>query len=116
MPRSILSLLALAGLSVAGGAQAADVTLNFSFSNAAASASGQLTYDTSKVDAVSGGFAVTKITGVFSDTALGLSNVAITGLVPAAGGLGKGAPFPDAFSLFPSPAESSRPASQKRPG
>ena len=80
----------------------ADVTVDFHFSGGGINTSGTLTYDPSMADAISGGFAVTGITGVFSDSNIGITNDPISGLVASTGNATPAgtAPFPTAMSYF----------------
>lgn len=73
---------------------------SYSFSGSGVSASGYFTYEASTVvgDPV-GAYTITGIDGTFSDSNLGLVDVAITGLVPIAPLTPpKDAPFPGSFS------------------
>lgn len=54
---------------------------NFSFNGGGLSASGQVTISNAAVAGVPGAYQVTGISGTFSDSNLGISDVAITGLV-----------------------------------
>ncbi|MDR3618911.1 MAG: PEP-CTERM sorting domain-containing protein [Paludisphaera borealis] len=86
---------------ISGPMALADVT-SFKFSGAGVSGTALLTFGPNTVMGdPSGSFAITDISGTFSDSNLGLSNVAITGLVPIDPvNPPKDAPFPASFSSF----------------
>lgn len=101
MKRSMLVALVGVVVSTSGSAALADTTF-FGFSGGTVSGSGILTYGPSSITHdPSGAFAVTGITGTFSDSSLGLSNLSITGLV-AINPVSPypGTPFPGSFSSF----------------
>ena len=106
MRNKILAALPLVGALMLTQQAQADTTINFSFSGGGVSASGALTYDPSSSDGISGGNPITSISGVFSDSTLGLSDVAITGLVPptnpntAPARLAGTSPYPVAMRYF----------------
>jgi hypothetical protein len=76
----VASTLAVAVALVAAPAAKAD-TYSFSVSGGTMTANGIITFDrTTPVPGVPGGYQVTGITGTFSDSSVGLSNAAITGL------------------------------------
>ncbi|QEH35546.1 hypothetical protein OJF2_40990 [Aquisphaera giovannonii] len=104
MKQHLLAVAVVVGLVATGSASRAG-TWDFRFSGAGISGSGQLTYgpDTVLGDPV-GAFAITGMTGLFSDSTLGLTDVAITGVVPIAPlAVPKDAPFPASFSTYPAP-------------
>lgn len=76
----ILSALLVLATSVALAPAARADSYNFSFSGGSMSGSGVLTYSNTAVPGVPGAYQVTGISGTFSDSNLGLSNAAITGL------------------------------------
>ena len=76
--RVISSVFACAVLAVAPAAHADSYA--FSFSGGGLSGSGVITYSSTPVPGVPGGYQVTGITGTFSDANAGLSNAAITGV------------------------------------
>jgi hypothetical protein len=80
----------------------ADVKVDFSFSGDGVSASGVLTYDPTLIDPISGGAAITGISGIFSDSNIGISDATITGLFPSTGNAGPAgtSPFPTAMSYY----------------
>ena len=84
------------------GLEAHASNIGFSFTGNGISGGGVLTYDPTSPDSISGGLPVTGFTGIFSDSNISISNVAITGLValnpisPA-----YGPPYPTSMSLLP---------------
>jgi len=76
----ILSALLVLATSVALTPAARADSYTFSFSGGGLSGSGVLTYSNTAVPGVPGAYQVTGITGTVSDTNIGLSNAAITGL------------------------------------
>lgn len=99
MRHQLLAVVAVAAALISGQRVQADVVA-FAFSGAGVSGSGLLTYGPNTVvgDPV-GSYAITDVSGTFSDSTLGLSGVSIVGIVPIApldpvkGGL-----FPNSFS------------------
>jgi PEP-CTERM motif-containing protein len=81
-PNVILSALLVLATSIALSPAARADSYNFSFNGGGLSGSGVLTYSNTAVPGVPGAYQVTGITGTFSDAAAGLTNAAITGLVP----------------------------------
>jgi hypothetical protein len=78
--RGVFSLLAIGALAAAPAAWADQY--GFSFSGGSMSGSGIITVSNAIVPGVPGAYQVTGIQGTFTDTALGLNNVMITGLIP----------------------------------
>lgn len=76
---ALSALLVLASTAAMAPAAKADAYA-FSFSGGGMSASGEIFFSPTAVPGVPGAYQVTGINGSFSDTNLGLSNVAITGL------------------------------------
>lgn len=76
---SLLALLGLAAILAVTPAAMADSYV-FSFSGGGLSGSGVIDVSNTPVTGVPGGYQVTGISGVFSDTNAGVSNAAITGL------------------------------------
>jgi hypothetical protein len=76
----ILSALLVLATSVALTPAARADSYNFSFSGGGMSASGVIDVSSAVVPGVPGGYQITGISGTFSDTNLGLSNAAITGV------------------------------------
>lgn len=76
----ILSALLVLATSVALAPAARADSYTFSFSGGGMSASGVIDISSATVPGVPGAYQVTGISGTFSDSNLGLSNVAITGL------------------------------------
>jgi hypothetical protein len=72
------ALLVLASVAMTPVARAD--SFNFSFSGGGLSGSGVLTVSNTPVPGVSGAFQIMGITGTFSDSIIGLSNAAITGI------------------------------------
>jgi hypothetical protein len=72
------ALLVVASTAVVPAAKAD--SFNFTFNGGGLSASGVLTFSNTPVPGVPGAFQVTGITGVFSDSNIGLANAVITGL------------------------------------
>ena len=102
MRRGLIAATSLfAALALTGQARAA-VTVPFHFFGGGINAWGTLTYDPSNADPISGGDAITAITGFFSDSNIGLRDVAITGLVPSTGNATPAgtSPYPEAMSYF----------------
>ena len=77
--RKLLSLMAVTALMAAPAAWAD--SFGFSFSGGGLSGSGVINVSNTPVPGLPGGYQITGISGTFSDTHLGISNAAITGLV-----------------------------------
>jgi hypothetical protein len=84
MRHQLLAAVVVAAAMGSGPRVRADV-IGFSFSGPGLGGSGLLTYGADSVSGdPAGAFAITGISGTFSNTALGFSDVAIVGLVPIA--------------------------------
>jgi PEP-CTERM motif len=76
-------------------------TVSFGFSGAGVSGSGTLTFGMDPVQGdPNGAYAITEITGTFSDATLNITNEAITGLVAINPGIPQGAPFPASLTVL----------------